>query len=108
VRHGLNSNLGFFGKRTARKISEGSARLQALHRGRRYCTHRIYLTVPGGPRKGQNAPCRRGILSRYFCDCSLEICESRDVKGMYAKARRGEIKEFTGIFPPPMAAGNLK
>ena len=32
-----------------------------------------------------------------FVDTPLEICEQRDVKGMYAKARRGEIKEFTGI-----------
>ncbi|MCU0240453.1 MAG: bifunctional sulfate adenylyltransferase/adenylylsulfate kinase [Pyrinomonadaceae bacterium] len=32
-----------------------------------------------------------------FVDTSLDVCESRDVKGMYAKARRGEIKGFTGI-----------
>ena len=32
-----------------------------------------------------------------FVDCPLEICEQRDVKGLYAKARRGEIKDFTGI-----------
>lgn len=32
-----------------------------------------------------------------FIDCSLEICEKRDVKGMYKKARAGEIKDFTGI-----------
>lgn len=35
-----------------------------------------------------------------FVDTPLEICEQRDVKGMYAKARRGEIKEFTGISDP--------
>ena len=35
-----------------------------------------------------------------FCDCSLEICEKRDVKGLYAKARGGEIPEFTGISAP--------
>lgn len=32
--------------------------------------------------------------------CSLDICEKRDVKGMYAKARLGEIKEFTGVSAP--------
>lgn len=32
-----------------------------------------------------------------FADTPLEICERRDTKGMYAKARRGEIKDFTGI-----------
>lgn len=35
-----------------------------------------------------------------FIDCSIEVCEERDVKGLYAKARRGEIKSFTGIDSP--------
>ena len=35
-----------------------------------------------------------------FVDTPLSVCEQRDVKGMYAKARRGEIKEFTGISDP--------
>lgn len=35
-----------------------------------------------------------------FVDCPLEICEQRDVKGLYAKARAGEIKNFTGINSP--------
>jgi sulfate adenylyltransferase len=42
-----------------------------------------------------------------FVDTPLEICEQRDVKGMYAKARRGEIKDFTGIddvYQPPQKA----
>ncbi|HEX6288314.1 MAG TPA: bifunctional sulfate adenylyltransferase/adenylylsulfate kinase [Herpetosiphonaceae bacterium] len=40
-----------------------------------------------------------------FVDTPLEVCEERDTKGMYAKARRGEIKEFTGIddpYEPPL------
>jgi adenylylsulfate kinase len=35
-----------------------------------------------------------------FVDCPLEICEQRDVKGLYKKARNGEIKNFTGIDSP--------
>ena len=35
-----------------------------------------------------------------FVDSSLEVCEKRDPKGMYAKARKGEIKNFTGISSP--------
>jgi sulfate adenylyltransferase len=35
-----------------------------------------------------------------FVDTPIEVCEERDVKGMYAKARRGEIKNFTGIDDP--------
>ncbi|MFN3316792.1 MAG: adenylyl-sulfate kinase, partial [Raineya sp.] len=39
-----------------------------------------------------------------FVDCPLEVCEQRDVKGLYAKARAGILKNFTGIdspFEPP-------
>ena len=35
-----------------------------------------------------------------FCDCPLEICEQRDVKGLYQRARKGEIEDFTGISSP--------
>lgn len=42
-----------------------------------------------------------------YVNTPIEICESRDVKGLYAKARAGEIKNFTGVdapYEPPMAA----
>ena len=35
-----------------------------------------------------------------YCQCSLEVCESRDVKGLYKRARAGEIRDFTGISSP--------
>ena len=35
-----------------------------------------------------------------YCRCSLDICEGRDVKGMYRRARAGEIRDFTGISSP--------
>ena len=35
-----------------------------------------------------------------YVNCPLEVCEKRDVKGLYKKARRGEIKQFTGISDP--------
>ncbi|MHA2289343.1 MAG: adenylyl-sulfate kinase, partial [Promethearchaeota archaeon] len=41
-----------------------------------------------------------GIYILVYVKCSLEVCEQRDVKGMYAKARAGEIKQFTGIDSP--------
>ena len=41
-----------------------------------------------------------GHFAEIFVDTPLEVCEARDVKGMYAKARRGEIKDFTGIDDP--------
>ena len=39
-------------------------------------------------------------LIEVFCNCPLKICEQRDVKGLYKKARAGEIKNYTGISSP--------
>jgi len=41
-----------------------------------------------------------GNFVEVFVDTPLEVCEERDVKGLYAKARAGEIKQFTGIDDP--------
>jgi adenylylsulfate kinase len=41
-----------------------------------------------------------GEFFEIYCDCTLEVCESRDVKGLYKRARAGEIKDFTGISSP--------
>ena len=41
-----------------------------------------------------------GEFFEIYCKCSLDTCEDRDVKGMYKKARRGEINNFTGISSP--------
>lgn len=38
-----------------------------------------------------------GNLKLFYLKCSLDTCQSRDIKGMYAKAKKGEIKDFTGI-----------
>jgi adenylylsulfate kinase len=45
-----------------------------------------------------------GDFLEIYCHCPIEVCEQRDVKGLYAKARAGEIKEFTGVssaYEPP-------
>jgi len=41
-----------------------------------------------------------GLLSRFHVSTPLEVCEARDRKGLYAKARKGLIPEFTGISDP--------
>jgi adenylylsulfate kinase len=41
-----------------------------------------------------------GDFIEVYCDCSLETCEKRDVKGLYKKARAGIIKNYTGISSP--------
>ena len=42
----------------------------------------------------------QGDFVEIFCQCPIEVCEQRDVKGMYKKARAGEIAQFTGISSP--------
>jgi adenylylsulfate kinase len=41
-----------------------------------------------------------GDFIEIHCFCPLTVCEQRDVKGLYKKARQGEIKDFTGISSP--------
>jgi adenylylsulfate kinase len=47
-----------------------------------------------------------GDFIDIYCDAPIEICEARDVKGMYKKARAGQIAEFTGISSPYEAPEN--
>ena len=47
-----------------------------------------------------------GGFVEVFVDTPIEVCEQRDRKGLYAKARAGIIKEFTGISDPYEAPGN--
>ncbi len=54
----------------------------------------------------------RDLVGEYnfleiYCHCPLEVCEQRDVKGLYKKARAGEIKNYTGISAPYEAPENL-
>ena len=42
----------------------------------------------------------RGEFVEIYVKCSLEVCETRDTKGLYKKARAGEVKDFTGISAP--------
>jgi len=41
-----------------------------------------------------------GDFLEIYCQCSVEVCETRDIKGLYRKARAGEVKDFTGISSP--------
>ena len=99
VRHGLNNNLGFSKedrKENIRRIGEMCKLF--IEAGV------IALTAFISPFKEDRERVRKlvsdGDFIEIYCDCCLETCESRDVKGMYARARRGEIKEFTGISSP--------
>jgi len=48
----------------------------------------------------------KGEFIEVYCDADIDVCESRDVKGLYKKARAGEITEFTGISSPYEAPEN--
>ena len=99
VRHGLNSNLDFSeAGRTEniRRISEVSKLM--LESGL------IVMTAFISPFSKDRNNARKLITSEDFieiyCKASLEKCESRDVKGLYKRARAGEIKNYTGIDSP--------
>jgi len=96
VRHGLSSNLTFSDddrKENIRRIGEAAKLMMEAGV--------IAITAFISPfRKDRDNV--RGLLSQedfieIFCNASLEICESRDVKGLYKRARAGEIKNYTGI-----------
>jgi adenylylsulfate kinase len=69
----------------------------------------IALTAFISPLRADRARVRQLLGDDFievYVNCPLAVCEARDVKGMYAKARRGEIKEFTGISSPYEAPEN--
>ncbi len=106
IRHGLNSNLTFSDedrKENIRRISE-TAKLFAD-------AGVITLTAFIFPFKEDRNRAREIIgedsFGEVYISTSIEECEKRDVKGLYKRARSGEIKSFTGIdspYEPPLKA----
>jgi adenylylsulfate kinase len=99
VRHGLNSNLDFSEKgrtENIRRISEVSKLM--LESGL------IVMTAFISPINKDRDEARKLISNddfiEIYCKASLETCESRDVKGLYRRARAGEITNYTGIDSP--------
>ncbi len=103
VRHGLNRDLGFTDAdrvENIRRISE-VAKLMAD-------AGLIVITSFISPFNSERQMARElmpdGEFFEIFIDAPLEVCEKRDEKGLYAKARAGQIKHFTGIdsaYEPP-------
>jgi len=101
IRHGLNSNLGFSPDdrvENIRRVSE-VARLMAD-------AGTIVITAFISPYRMDRRRAREIALEgnaefiEVFVDAPLEVCEARDPKNLYKKARAGEIQEFTGIDAP--------
>ncbi len=99
VRHGLNKDLGFSDidrVENIRRIGEVSklfvdAGMFALS---------AFISPFKNDRNLIREMVEEGEFIEVFVDTSLEVCEERDPKGLYKKARKGEIQDFTGISSP--------
>jgi len=105
VRHGLCGDLGFSDedrKENIRRI--GNVAKLFLDAGT------IVLTAFISPFREDRQTVRNLVLPgdflEIYCNAPLEVCEQRDVKGIYKKAREGSIKDFTGISSPYEAPDN--
>lgn len=99
IRHGLCGDLGFSDADRVENIRRiGELAKLFLEAGV------ISLTAFISPFRSDRDNVRNlvphGDFLEIFCHCPLETCEERDVKGLYKKARSGEIKAFTGISSP--------
>jgi len=105
VRHGLSSNLSFSDddrKENIRRIAEVAKLMMEAGV--------IVITAFISPFKKDRNLVRQllpqGDFIEIYCNTSLEACESRDIKGLYKRARAGEIKNYTGIDSPYEAPDN--
>lgn len=98
VRHGLNADLGF----SAEDRRENLRRIREV--AKLFHDAGVFTLVSFiCPYDEERRLARRLIGSDFveiFVSCPLEVCEQRDPKGLYKRARAGELKEFTGISAP--------
>jgi adenylylsulfate kinase len=99
VRHGLNSDLGFSPEdrhQNIRRVGE----VAKLFADAGLVTMTAFISPYEADRalvREMNPP---GRFVEIYCKCGLDICEQRDAKGLYRKAREGAIGDFTGISAP--------
>ncbi|MDD2768858.1 MAG: adenylyl-sulfate kinase [Methylococcus sp.] len=99
VRHGLCSDLGFSAEdrcENIRRIGE----MSKLFVDAGVIALTAFISPFRRDRDLVRALVAPGDFVEIFCDTPIEVCEQRDVKGLYRKARTGEIPEFTGISSP--------
>ena len=99
VRHGLSSDLGFSDadrQENIRRVAEVAKLMLEVG----VITLTAFISPFAAERNLVRSLVQNGDFIEIHCLCDLEICEQRDVKGLYKKARRGEIKHFTGISSP--------
>ena len=99
VRHGLCGDLGFSNEDRIENIRRvGEIAKLFMEAGLIVLT--AFISPFRADRERVRGMVEHGDFIEIHCDSLLEVCESRDVKGMYKKARAGQIAEFTGISSP--------
>jgi adenylylsulfate kinase len=99
IRHGLNRDLGFSDHDRTENIRRiGEVAKLFVDSGAIVTT--AFISPFKADRNQVRALFEEGEFIEVFVSCPLEECERRDPKQLYAKARRGEIKDFTGINSP--------
>ena len=99
IRHGLNKNLGFSPEdrsENIRRIGE----VAKLFTDANIITITAFISPYRQDRENARKLMQDGEFIEVYVKCPLEVCELRDTKGLYKKARAGEVKEFTGISAP--------
>jgi len=99
VRHGLNKDLGFTAEDRVENIRR-VAEVAALMADAGLIVLTAFISPFRSERQMARALLANGEFIEIFVDTPLEVAEARDVKGLYKKARRGELKNFTGIDSP--------
>lgn len=99
VRHGLCADLGFSDKARQENIRR-VAEMAKLFVESGLIVMTAFISPFANDRKKAKEIIGDEYFIEVFCDCNLEICEERDPKGLYSKARSGLIPEFTGISSP--------
>ncbi|KAJ7426890.1 Bifunctional 3'-phosphoadenosine 5'-phosphosulfate synthase 2 [Willisornis vidua] len=98
VRHGLNKNLGFSAEDREENIRRIAEVARLFADAGLVCITSFISPFTKDRRNARKIHESAGLpFFEIFVDAPLNICESRDVKGLYKKARAGEIKGFTGI-----------
>jgi len=96
VRHGLNGDLGFSDNErieNIRRISE----VAKLFVDSGLIVSTAFISPFAGDREVASLMLEQGEFIEVYIDTPIAVCEQRDPKGLYQKARAGEIKDFTGI-----------
>ena len=99
IRSGINNNLGFSAEDRVENIRR-IAEVSKLFVDTGIITIAAFISPNNGLRKMAASIIGEENFLEIYVSTPIEECEKRDVKGLYAKARRGEIKNFTGISAP--------